>query len=251
MAKIKILHPHPAVLLEAEQRYIAVSDLHIGFENQLSGRGINISSDKYLDEMLDELSHIIRNEEPDVLLLLGDIKSSVHTVTKTEWRSIPEFLHKLSKMCKVFLVPGNHDGGIQHLVPKEVRMIGSKGMVLDDTLLVHGHTMPSKTSSSVSRIVMGHIHPIFLKEGSVLSGQRVWAYLKVNKQQVFSDAKGMLDIIVLPSFNKYFYYSIQSKAYRKSISPIVNKAMKKISKAMVLALDGSILGNESLMEQII
>ncbi len=251
MAKIKILHPHPAVLLEADQRYVAVSDLHIGFESELSGRGIDISSDKYLDEMLEELSYIIRNEKPDVLLLLGDIKSSVHTVTKAEWKSIPEFLQKLSKMCKVFLVPGNHDGGIQHLVPKQVRMISRKGMVVDDTLLIHGHTMPSKISSSVGRIVMGHIHPIFLKEGSVLSGQRVWIYLKVNKQQVFSDTEGMLDIIVLPSFNKYFYYSMQTKTYRKSISPIINKVAQKVSKAMVLTLDGSILGNESLLEQII
>lgn len=248
---MKILHPHPAVLVETDLRYVAISDLHIGFENQLSGRGIDISSDRYLDEMLDELSCIIKKEKADALLLLGDIKSSVHTVTKAEWRNIPEFLQKLSKMCKVFLVPGNHDGGIQHLVPKEVRMISNRGMILDDTLLVHGHTMPNKTSASVSRIVMGHIHPIFVKEGSVLSGQRVWVYLKVNKQQIFSDAKGMLDIIVLPSFNKYFYYSMQSKTYRKSISPIVNKALQKVSKAMVLTLDGSILGNESLLEQIV
>jgi len=251
MTKMKILHPHPAVLLEADQRYIVVSDLHIGFESELSGRGINISSEKYMDEMLNELSAIIKKEEPDVLVLLGDIKSSVHTITKAEWRNIPDFLHKLSKMCKVFLIPGNHDGNIRHLVPREIRMMGGKGMVLDDTLLIHGHTMPSKTSSTIKRIVMGHIHPIFVKQGSVLSGQRVWVYLKADKQQIFSNSKGMLDIVVLPSFNSYFYYSMQSRAYRKSISPIVSKVMQKVSKAMVLTLDGSIVGNESLLEQII
>jgi len=251
MAKMKILHPHPAVLLEADQKYVVISDLHIGFESELSGRGINISSEKYIDEMLDELSHIIKKEEPDVLVLLGDIKSSVHTITKAEWRNIPEFLNRLAKMCKVFLIPGNHDGSIRYLVPREVRMMGGKGMVLDDTLLIHGHTMPSKTSSSVKRIVMGHIHPIFIKQGSVLSGQRVWIYLKTKKQQVFSNSKGMLDIVVLPSFNRYFYYSMQSKRYRKSISPIVSKATQTVDRAMVLTLDGSIVGNESLLEQII
>jgi len=251
MAKMKILHPHSAVLLEADQRYVAISDLHIGFESELSGRGINISSDKYIDEMLDELSDIIKKEEPDVLVLLGDIKSSVHTITKSEWRNIPEFLHKLSRMTKVFLIPGNHDGSIRHLVPREIRMMSNKGMVLDDTLLIHGHTMPSKTSSSVKRIVMGHIHPIFVKQGSVLSGQRVWVYLKADKQQIFSNSKGLLDIVVLPSFNRYFYYSMQNKKYRKSISPIVDKAMQSVDKAMVLTLDGSIVGNESLLEQII
>lgn len=251
MAKMKILHPYPAVLLEADQRYIAISDLHIGFESELSGRGINISPSRYLDEMLDEISQIIKKEEPDILALLGDIKSSVHTITKTEWNNIPEFLHKLSKMIKVFLIQGNHDGSIRHLVPKEIRMISGKGMIVDDTLLIHGHTMPSKRSSSVKRIVMGHIHPIFVKEGSVLNGQRVWVYLKAGKRQIFSDSEGMLDIVALPSFNRYFYYSMQSREYRKSISPIVSKAMKKIDKAMILTLDGSIVGNESLLEQII
>jgi putative SbcD/Mre11-related phosphoesterase len=251
MVKMKILHPHPAVLLETDQRYVVISDLHIGFESELGGRGVNISAEKYIDEMLDELSGIIRKEEPNILVLLGDIKSSVHTITKSEWRNIPEFLHKLSKMCKVFLIPGNHDGSIRHLVPKEVRMMSGKGMVLDDTLLIHGHMMPSNTSSSVKKIVMGHIHPIFVKQGSVLSGQRVWLYLKADKQKIFSNSKGILDIVVLPSFNGYFYYSMQSKKYRKSISPIVNKAMQNIDQAMVLTLDGSIVGNESLLGQII
>jgi hypothetical protein len=251
MAKMKILHPYPAVLLEADQRYLAISDLHIGFESALSGRGINIDADKYVDEMLSELSELIKKEEPDILVLLGDIKSSVHTITKTEWRNIPEFLSRLSKMCKVFLIPGNHDGSIRHLVPSEIRMMSGKGMVLDDTLLIHGHTMPSMTSSSVKRIIMGHMHPIFVKQGSVLSGQRVWVYLKAKKQQVFSNQKGTLDIIVLPSFNRYFYYSMQSKTYRKSISPIVNKAKKNVDKAMIVTLDGSIVGNESLLRHVI
>lgn len=251
MARIKILHPHPALLIEADQRYLALSDLHIGFESELSGRGINIDSRKNVEEMLEELSSIIRREQADALVLLGDIKSSVRTITRAEWDVIPEFLQGLSEMIKVLLIPGNHDGSIMHLVPKEVRMISSKGMILDDSLLIHGHTMPGKRSSSVKRIIMGHIHPIFVKEGSVVSGQRVWVYLKVKKRQVFSESDGMLDIVVLPSFNRYLYYTIQSKSYRKSISPIVNKALQNVERAMVLTLDGSIIGDESLLAQII
>ncbi len=251
MAKMKILHPHPAVLLEADQRYVAISDLHIGFESELSGRGINISSDKYIDEMLDELFYMVKKEEPDVLVLLGDVKSSVHTITKAEWRNIPEFLQKLSRMIKVFLIPGNHDGNIRYLVPRDIRMISSRGMLLDDTLLVHGHTMPTKTSSTLKRIIMGHTHPIFVREGSVISGQRVWMYLKLDKQHLFSDSKGALEILVLPSFNRYFYYSMQNKRYKKSISPIVNKATEHVDSALIMTLDGSIVGNESLLESIV
>jgi metallophosphoesterase superfamily enzyme len=185
-----------------------------------------------------------------VIVLLGDIKSSVHTITKAEWKNIPEFLQQLSKMAKVFLIPGNHDGNIGHLVPKNVRMISGKGMLLDDTLLMHGHTMPDKPGTSINRIIMGHVHPVFLREGSTLSGQRLWIYLKANKQNLFSNITGTIDIVVLPSFNKYFYYSMQSSHYKKSISPILKK-ISHVENAMVLTLDGSIVGNESLLEQII
>ncbi len=251
MAKIRILHPHPALVLEADQKYLVLSDLHIGFESGLSSRGINIDPRRYVEEMLEELSTIIRKEKPDALVLLGDIKSSVHTLTKAEWNTIPEFLEKLSKMISVLLVPGNHDGGIRHLVPKQVRMISSSGLVLDDSLLIHGHTMPSKRSSSVKRVIMGHIHPIFVKEGSVVSGQRVWMYLKAKKKDVFGEGEGALDIVVLPTFNRYFYYAMRSRAYKKSISPIVNRAVQGIEKAMILTLDGSIIGDESLLAQIV
>lgn len=246
-----MLHPSPALLLEADQKYVVVSDLHIGFESELNARGINISSDTYVEEMLDELSSIIKREKTDAIILLGDIKSSVHTITRAEWKNIPEFLQQLSKMVKVFLVPGNHDGNIGHLVPRNVSMMSGKGMMLDDTLLAHGHTMPSKTGSSINRIIMGHVHPVFLRQGSAVSGQRVWVYLKVDKHNLFSKSRGQMDIVVLPSFNKYFYYSMQSSRYRKSISPILKKVTENVEKAIVLTLDGSIVGNESLLEQII
>lgn len=246
-----MLHPSPALLLEADQKYLVVSDLHIGFESELNARGINISSDTYVEEMLDELSSIIKKEKTDAIILLGDIKSSVHTITRAEWKNIPEFLQQLSKMVKVFLVPGNHDGNIRHLVPRNVSMMSGKGMMLDDTLLAHGHTMPSKTGLSINRIIMGHVHPVFLRQGSAVSGQRVWIYLKVGKHNLFSKSRGQMDIVVLPSFNKYFYYSMQSSRYRKSISPILKKVTENVEKAIVLTLDGSIVGNESLLEQII
>ncbi|MBE44953.1 MAG: metallophosphoesterase [Thaumarchaeota archaeon] len=251
MVKIKPIYPYPALLLQTDQKYIIISDLHIGFESNLNARGINISSDTYVDEILNDLSSIINKEKPDTIILIGDIKNSVYTITKTEWENVQKFLQRLSEITKVFLVPGNHDGNIRHLVPRNVMMMSGKGMLLDDTLLTHGHTMPSNTSDSINRLIMGHIHPVFLKEGSVINGQRVWVYLKINKHDLFSNRKGILDIIVMPSFNKYFYNSIHDSHYKKSISPIIKKTIKNVSEGIVLTLDGSIVGDESSLEQVI
>jgi hypothetical protein len=245
------IHPYPALLLEADQRYVVISDLHIGFESELNSRGINISSESYVNEMLSDLSSIIRKAEPDAVVLLGDLKSSIHTITRAEWNAIPNFLQRLSTMAKVFLVPGNHDGNISHLVPSNVRVNSGKGMLLDDTLLVHGHALPARTGDSINRVVMGHLHPVFLKEGSAISGQRVWVYLKVEKRTLFRNSEGMIDLIVMPTFNKYFYYSTQSAQYKRSVSPILRKVMTNVHDAILSTLDGAIVGNESMLEQII
>jgi len=248
---MKLIPPYPALLLEAEQKYVITSDLHIGFESKLNARGINISSDTYVEEMLNDLSSIIKKVKPDAMILLGDIKSSVHTITRSEWKNIPEFLQQLSKMVKVFLIPGNHDGNIRHLVPRNLSIMSGKGMLVDDTLLLHGHSMPSKRRAPANRLVMGHVHPVFLREGNAASGQRVWVYLQANKHDLYNDSSGIVDIVVMPSFNKYFYHSMQDTHYKRSISPILKKITRNVERAIVLMLDGSIVGNESLLEQVI
>ena len=53
----------------------------------------------------------------------------------------------------------------------------------------------------------------------------------------------------MPSFNKYFY-ATHRKQYKKSTSPIINK-IKEISQAKIITLDGTIIGNETNIKQVI
>jgi metallophosphoesterase superfamily enzyme len=123
-------------------------------------------------------------------------------------------------------------------------------MTLDDTLLVHGHSMPSDVRARVNRIVMGHIHPVFLKRGSVINGERVWLYIQARKEAIFAE-KGILDIVVAPTFNPYLY-SMGEKTYQKSISPIIKRIMQHgVKKCIIATLDGSIVGDTSLLTYIL
>lgn len=248
------LHPHAALLVELTRenddgvrtgsKYIVVSDLHIGFEAQLDELGVTIKSSA-VDEMLDELLKIISKRRADGLILLGDIKSSISSISKQEWDEIPNFLRILaSKVATLYIVPGNHDGNISRLVPKDVEnitAISAKGMLLEDTLLVHGHSMPSEIRASIKRIVMGHVHPVFLKKDSVLGGHRVWVHVRVRKESLFSE-KGVIDVVVVPSFNRYLY-ATDAKHYHKSISPILTRALNNnfVEEALVISLDGAVL----------
>ena len=90
---------------------------------------------------------------------------------------------------------------------------------------------------------------MFFQEESVLNGQQVWVSIKTKKQQIFPSTSGELDITIIPSFNKYFY-ATHKKKYKKSISPILEKT-KEILSAKIVTLDGTIIGDESILNQVI
>lgn len=244
---MRIVRSHPALLLEEKRRHVVITDLHIGFESTLAANDIHIETEAIVKETLDELTSIIELEKPDSLVLLGDVKAGIDSISKIEWSAVPLFF-EISKRIDTLLIPGNHDGNIQKLLPDEVTLASSSGVVLGDTLLTHGHTLPSENLSHVNKIVMGHVHPVFFNKGSILDGQRVWVSMKVEKNMLFPSSKGQLEIIIIPTFNKYFYAS--HKRFRKSISPIIAR-IKNFQEAKILTLDGSIIGNESMLESVI
>ena len=249
MLQNRIIPSKPVLVLEDKKKSIVITDIHIGFEGKMASNEIFIGKNSAINETIKEISEIIDDEKPDVVILLGDIKSTVKSISKSEWDEIPLFFEKIKEKCDVVLVPGNHDANIQKLIPDNISMISSTGMVEGNTLLTHGHTMPSENFSHVDKIIMGHLHPVFFQEDSIINGQRVWVSIKVNKEEIFPNKSGELEIIVMPSFNKYFY-ATHKKKYKKSISPIIDR-IKTISSAKIVTLDGIIIGNENLIKDVI
>jgi metallophosphoesterase superfamily enzyme len=106
---------------------------------------------------------------------------------------------------------------------------------------------------------MGHIHPVFLKQGSLLNGQRVWLHFKVKKEGLISrnikhafQTSDLVEIVVIPSFNKYLY-AISKKQYKKSISPIISRVIKQnaIEEAYITTLDGSLIGDINSINDVL
>jgi uncharacterized protein len=248
MVKTIIVPSHPALVLEGESKNLIISDLHIGFESKFASNEIFIGKNTTTDETIIEIKAIIDSVKADSLILLGDVKSSIKSISKTEWEDVPKFFKKMQERVNIILIPGNHDAKIQKLIPDEVSLVSPLGMVIENILLTHGHTMPSENFSHVDKIIMGHVHPVFFQKDSVLNGQRVWVSIKTEKQQIFPSASGQIEIIILPSYNKYFY-ATEKKFYKKSISPILEK-IKKVKEAKILTLDGTIIGDESIINQM-
>lgn len=248
MVQTRIIQSQPALILEDKKRYLIVTDLHIGFEKNLVANDIHIEPRDLVFDIIQNLETIIESQKPDSLILLGDIKASIESISKIEWNAVPLFF-EIGKKIDTIVIPGNHDGNIQRLVPDGVLVSSSSGIVIDDVLLTHGHVMPSENLAHVNKIIMGHVHPVYLKEGSVLDGQRVWVSIKTQKNQIFPSSDGKIEIIIIPSFNKYFY-ATQRRHYKRSISPII-QSIKKYKSAKIVTMDGSIIGNESMISSVL
>ena len=94
MLKTRIVPSKPALILEGKKKYLIVTDIHIGFENTLASNEIFIGKNSTINETIQDLSEIIDAENPDSVILLGDIKSSIKSISRNEWNEVPMFLEK-------------------------------------------------------------------------------------------------------------------------------------------------------------
>jgi putative SbcD/Mre11-related phosphoesterase len=260
--KIKALFEKRAVLIEhmgsefGSGRGLVVSDLHIGFEEKFKSSGINIQSN--VEKMQHELEDLIAEYDVTNLIIAGDVKSGTDRIFQSEWENVPKFLSSLAKKCKVIIVPGNHDGGLSNLVPDAVQIADSNGIVLQDTLIFHGHTKPLIKFKDCNRILMGHIHPIYQKKNSPLSGIPVWIFLKINKKFLFkeiisTDEDSLMEVIVIPTFNSDLtvagYFNEEAKAERR-LSPIV-KGLHSASEVIITTLNAEVIGDLSFLPSVL
>lgn len=248
MLQTRIVPSKPALILEGLKKYLVITDLHIGFESSMQSNEIFLGKNSSIHQTIEEVESLIDDEKPDSLILLGDIKSSVKVISKNEWDEVPLFFKKISEKCDIITVPGNHDGNLEKLIPDNITTISSIGMIDENILFTHGHTMPTENFSQVEKIIMGHVHPVFFQEESIMNGQRVWVSMKIKKENIFPSSSGVLEVIIIPSFNRYFY-ATHKRNYKKSISPIINRA--EILSAKIVSLDGVILGDESIIKQVL
>jgi metallophosphoesterase superfamily enzyme len=97
MPQEKIISGKPALLIKGQKKYLVVTDLHIGFESTFSSNRISLGKNNTINETIDELSEIIETQNPDAVILLGDVKSSIKNISKIEWNDVPLFFEKIKK----------------------------------------------------------------------------------------------------------------------------------------------------------
>ncbi|MGI0078701.1 MAG: metallophosphoesterase [Nitrososphaerales archaeon] len=271
---MNILYQNRALIIELgaaqveseakKKRHLVVSDLHVGFEEKFKSAGISIESN--VASMKEELEELIRKYGVTHLVVNGDVMSSTGRISNSEWEKIPKLFSKLTSLCEVSVVPGNHDAGLRHLIPKEVELTDVNGILIGRNLVLHGHTRPLPKFSDCKRLIMAHLHPIYQERGNPLSGQPVWIISRIRRKRIFEnvlqietfgnpddDSESLLEVVIMPSFNKDLVvagFAGAAARQERRVAPIL-KELKMAEEAMVLTLSGEIIGDSSLLPRIL
>jgi putative SbcD/Mre11-related phosphoesterase len=252
------LYPHPILMIKTSgyKNFLVISDIHIGLEDKIRRNGILIDPRQNIDESIRLMTNIHWETGVNELIILGDLKSSIRIITRTEWDNVPYFLESLNKLFNIYLIPGNHDGNIKQLLPDNVNLMRSKGIEFDNILLTHGHTLP-RIGMNVEKIIAGHLHPIIQKEGSILQGNKIWVKINLTKKDLLEkDHKQntrKLEMIIMPHFNNILDYygkrnrntsGTSGKSKLPLLDNMINRLNWSVEKAFLFTLDGSIIGSE-------
>jgi len=273
LTDVQPVSPYPVLLFkEAKERTIIVADLHIGWEISLATKGIHIPSQMH--RILAKLAEVVRRAKPTRLILLGDIKQTVPRISMEEWKTVPELLEAVQKMVKdVIIVPGNHDGDIEPLVPRSIQIAPADGIVLGEKsklAVFHGHAWPKPEALSADVLVMSHIHPVvrFQDRMGLWTVKQVWVkgkcdgtkmaegYLKysnirpkMNPKETFEERFGVNPrdsrMIIMPTFNDLIGGLSVNRITRRLKGPILGSGGVDFGATELYLLDGTFLGTVS------
>jgi len=276
---IRLLPPWPALLVEGEERVLLASDFHLGLEYELAKMGISIPYQT--ERIIEELLTVVRENKPDRVVLLGDIKHGVPVTSFQERHEIPRFFEALrTEVENIDVVRGNHDANIQQIIPKNINLHPSSGFLLGEKrklVAIHGHAWPNPKVLSADLIVMGHNHPTILLKTplGVRISQRVWvkglckgsdlakAILKQKGLYVDEDPSEKFEklsvlklanpqIILMPSFNDLLGgMPINSELPKNLLSPMLSSGAVKIDDFEVYLLDGTFLGKVNFLRSLV
>ena len=264
----------PALLIQKQkERILVVADLHIGWEVKLAEQGIHIPSQT--PKILEKTIQLIENCKPTGIIFLGDIKHAIAKVEMEEWRDIPDFFEAIvKKVSDVQVIPGNHDGNLEPLLPETVKILASSGIAFGNVGFFHGHTWPAPELLKCRDLVTGHVHPTVAFRDTIgfRITRQVWVKAKCDGQHLaksllknlkIKPAKNpieslqkhfkirfkALNLFIMPSFNDFLGGSpINEKNLGKAqkssafIGPILRSKSVNIDESEVYMLDGTFLG---------
>ncbi len=251
----------PAMVVENESKTLVIADLHLGIEAELREKGINIGSQT--EKLLERVITCVKAAEPDVILLLGDVKHAVPRISWMDRKEVPFFLAELAEYAPVYVVKGNHDGHLNRLLPKatepehEVCIKSTRGFLFDGVGYTHGHSWPLQDLFSAKYILIGHNHPrirLVSPNSHYTSMKPVWVRAKCDYEAVKGHYQKLRKsdwndpwVILMPAFNEICGGITFNAPTKRLLGPIASKLLR-LEDMEVYLLDGTYIGKAGELE---
>ncbi|HEX3001649.1 MAG TPA: metallophosphoesterase [Methanoregula sp.] len=236
---LEFIRDGPALVIENEQRILIVADLHFGIEADLAAHGLHFKSRS--SDRLERLMRVIDIADPDALVLLGDIKHSIPSLTRQEYYELPGVLDTLRMRVPLIVFPGNHDVGIERFF-QDTELRPRDGALVDGVAYLHGHMYPAPDLYG-NLMVIGHHHPLLSLRDEVGCALQEPAYIRAGLRNDCRDVpvNGSVStrLMFVPAFNELSGYDI-SQMVKNPFSPL-SRCMDAGQAEIILA-DGTYIG---------
>ncbi|MHA2396712.1 MAG: metallophosphoesterase [Candidatus Thorarchaeota archaeon] len=240
------------IITHHDTSVLLISDIHLGFEEDLAeSRGVQFPPQHPV--ILERIERLVKKHNISHLFIIGDVKHTILTDRYYNWEIIPEFMETLANEVETTVIPGNHDGDLRALLPREVIVTDVHGIL----------TGPVHEQVGLLLIVIGHNHPTIrrFRDASVpeigRSSRRRYAgtvpivlKTKLNRNCARS-AMGMLEIpedsgcilITLPSFNELLSGIPVNYSKSEFLGPLFENQCARLQESEVYSVDGIYLGS--------
>ena len=232
---MKFLYNAPAILHGGA---IIVGDTHFGMEAKLRRRGIY--DEQFSLRLFSKLKELITAHRAKKLILLGDVKEDITMLDPMT----ADVLARLSLLCEVTIVRGNHDGGIERC--GSAKIIPSEGFVYRGLGLMHGHSWPAEELMGCEYLVSGHQHPLVAMSDTLgrQHSEAAWLIAPPDTEKIaarYGKFNKKIKLVLLPAFNPLVGSQINSTSEER-LGPVLNNNLFKLNDALVFRLDGTRLG---------
>ncbi|MCF2135642.1 MAG: metallophosphoesterase [Candidatus Thorarchaeota archaeon] len=268
---MKIIFEDRAMLISGTAKTVLlIADIHLGYHIEMEHR-IGAVFPPQHQEILERIRRLIDKYNVQTTYILGDLKHSIGADESYNWEAIPEFIKRLQRSSDLVIIPGNHDGDLYALLPRQTSIADIHGIMVTEEppyiAALHGHAWPSEQALAANILVIGHNHPsigitrvarthsqvpIRRSAGSLpaiiktrLEKNCVRQHIGADKIQ--DDPVGTL--IVLPSFNTLASGNRINRPDMTLQGPLFERGCAETHTAEVYSIDNVYLGTiESLVE---
>jgi len=234
---MKFLYNAPAILHHGA---LIIGDTHFGMEERLKEQGIY--DNELSSRIFERIKKLLKETKAKRLIICGDVKENILEIDSKTYK----ILEKLAEITDVTIVKGNHDGGIDKVSLLGVKVVPAEGFVYRKLGITHGHSWPGKELMECDYLISAHQHPQIVltdKLGKV-HREAVWLIAEPEDKKIrrhYEKFNKKIKLVLIPAFNE-MVGSVVNIEKKKQLGPILNNNLFKLNDALVVRLDGSLVG---------